>query len=248
MWLIVDHRRVSPPISRRPRMRNWPTGGLLAARVDALEVENLACGRERGELPSAGDDLRTRGCRSSGRRDGAAAGTRRPPVSSQRRRSKDRRPGGQKGRRARGLEPTDAELDEITRTAEPPTEHAAAGPTCEAADAGATWACRWDILPVAPEQGQVGTALPPVRCCRHITTAAVPDALSAPRHGELRPGRQRRRRPAGLGGQRAGRADRDADGGAAGRPGIGRVAARAHRRLAERLETAWLHHRAQGRA
>ncbi len=54
---------------------------------------------------------------------------------------------------------------------------------------------------------------------------------------------------AGLGGQRAGRADlRDADGGAAGRPVSARFVARAHRRLAERLETSRLHHRAQGRA
>lgn len=97
--------------------------------------------------------------------------------ASQRVRSKDRKPGGQSGRKGSGLEPArDGELDD-TRPGEPPAECRACGASLdEMMNAGAAWAQVWDIPPIALEK--VAWVLPRRRCgcCHKVTTASVPFA------------------------------------------------------------------------
>ncbi len=205
-----------------------------------------ACGRERGVEASAGDDLETgmpdvqgehRRRRTQGRAVVPAAGA---VQRSQAGRQKGRRKGA-------GLEPP------VT-----PNSMTPARPSVDrAAAAVPTWVRPPTPVPRGRRCGtsrrspwsKVKWVLPCRRrgCCRKTTTASCrPRRRRQFRHGELRPGRQRCRRPAGLGGQRRS-SDRDADGGAAGRPGIGRVrwaGPRATGGLAERLRTAGFHHRA----
>ena len=95
--------------------------------------------------------------------------------ASQRERSKDRKPGGQKGRVGRGLEPT-ADPDR-TEEAPPPAECASCrADLAGARDAGTAWAQVWDTPPVALEK--VEHLLPRRRCacCGKVTTAVVPFA------------------------------------------------------------------------
>ncbi len=95
-----------------------------------------------------------------------------------------------------------------------------ADPASGASDAGAAWAQVWDTLPVMVEK--VHWWLPPRRCgcCKKITTAT---GTCPGRVRGVRAEHQRRRHPAVLRGQRPGRADRRADGGAAGHAGVERV-------------------------
>ena len=93
--------------------------------------------------------------------------------ASQRERSKDRKPGGQPGHKGSGLEPA-ADPDRIER-AGPPAECRSCG--AGLAGAGAEddgWAQEWDIPPVRLEK--VHWLLPRLRCagCGTVTTAAPP--------------------------------------------------------------------------
>ena len=93
--------------------------------------------------------------------------------ASQRERSKDRRPGGQPGHPGSGLEP---ERDpDRTEQAEPPAECRSCGAgLAGAAGAGRGWGQVWDIAPVRLEK--VHWLLPRLRCagCGKVTCADPP--------------------------------------------------------------------------
>jgi Transposase IS66 family. len=171
--LIIDHRGVSP--SEQPSSSSYEElaalVGVLVARVESLEAENAELKRRLGMNSS------NSGTPTSKEPIAAAAERKAARQSSQRVRSKDRKPGGQKGRRGSGLEP--ARGDEVDRTerADPPAEcsHCQAGLE-GAADAGAGWAQVWDIPPVALEK--VAWVLPRRRCgcCARTITALAPFA------------------------------------------------------------------------
>ncbi|WP_374212913.1 transposase, partial [Frankia sp. CiP3] len=94
--------------------------------------------------------------------------------TSQRVRSKDRKPGGQKGHNGSGLEPA-AEPDRTERV-DPPAECSGCAAALSGAhDAGEAWAPVWDTPPVALEK--VRYLLPRRRCgCGKLTTATWPFA------------------------------------------------------------------------
>jgi hypothetical protein len=92
---------------------------------------------------------------------------------SQRERSADRKPGGQKGHRGVGLEPvTDPDR---TERADPPAECSGCGSGLAGADlVGWSWGQVWDVLPIVLEK--VAWELPRLRCgcCGKVTAADPP--------------------------------------------------------------------------
>ncbi|NVI87508.1 transposase, partial [Actinomadura sp. BRA 177] len=144
---------------------------VLVGRVEALEAENAELKRRLGM------DSTNSGTPTSKESIEAVAERKARRRSSQRVRSKDRKPGGQPGRRGAGLEP--ARGDEIDRSerADPPAECSSCGTGLGGADdAGDGWAQIWDIPPITLER--VHWVLPRRRCgcCGAITTGAVPFA------------------------------------------------------------------------
>ena len=105
-------------------------------------------------------------------KDSIAAKARRRADLSSRERSKDRRPGGQPGRRGVRLEP--AEDPDRTERVAPPVDCAGCGADLAGArDAGPGWAQVWDILPAVLEK--VAYELPKRACsCGRVTTAVPP--------------------------------------------------------------------------
>jgi hypothetical protein len=92
---------------------------------------------------------------------------------SQRERSKDRKPGGQKGRKGAGLEP--AENPDRAERADPPAECSGCGNGLAGGRVvGLGWGQVWDILPVVVEK--VAWELPRLECgcCGKVTTADPP--------------------------------------------------------------------------
>ncbi len=103
--------------------------------------------------------------------DSIAAKAKRRANRSSRARSKDRKPGGQPGRKGSGLAPT--ATPDRTETLPPPGEcSGCGGDLTDAADAGMSWAQVWDILPIMLEK--VHYLLPRRRCGCGRTTTAVP--------------------------------------------------------------------------
>ena len=85
----------------------------------------------------------------------------------------DRKPGGQKGRKGSGLEPTTN--PDRTERADPPAECSGCGHDLGDAEvAGLGWGQVWDIVPIVVEK--VAWQLPRRRCgcCGKETTAAPP--------------------------------------------------------------------------
>jgi transposase len=101
----------------------------------------------------------------------AAKAGRRADLSS-RERSKDRKPGGQAGRRGVRLEP--AEKPDRTETLAAPADCAGCGKDlAHAHDPGDSWAQVWDLLPVVVEK--IAYVLPRRRCgCGRTSTAQPP--------------------------------------------------------------------------
>ena len=136
----------------------------LAARVETLEAENGELRRRLGmnstnsSVPPSKDSIEAKAKRRADR--------------SSRERSKDRKPGGQPGRKGSGLAPT--VTPDRTETSPPPGEcSGCGGDLAGAVDAGMSWAQVWDILAVTLEK--VHYLLPRRRCgCGKITTAAPP--------------------------------------------------------------------------
>jgi len=142
---------------------------VLVARVDALEAENADLRRRLGM------DSSDSGTPISKESIEAAAKRKAERQISQRVRSKDRRPGGQEGRKGAGLEPARGLEIDRTRSADPPVECRGCGAGLDgAAQVPASWAQVWDIPPIVMEK--VAWILPRRRCgcCQAVTTAAVP--------------------------------------------------------------------------
>jgi hypothetical protein len=155
---------------------------VLAGRVDALEAENAGLRAENAELRRRlGMNSGNSSVPPSKEPIAAKAGrkARRAAGRSSRERSPDRRPGGQPGHQGSGLAP--AAVPDRTETADPPAGCRGcgadlAGPGTRASDAGRAWAQVWDIVPVVLEK--VHWWLPRRRCgcCGKVTTAAAPHA------------------------------------------------------------------------
>jgi transposase len=132
--------------------------------VETLEAENAELRRRLGmnstnsSVPPSKDSIEAKAKRRADR--------------SSRERSKDRKPGGQPGRKGSGLAPT--VTPDRTETLPPPGEcSGCGGDLAGAVDAGMSWAQVWDILAVTLEK--VHYLLPRRRCgCGKITTAAPP--------------------------------------------------------------------------
>lgn len=150
-----------------------------AARAAERETEREA--RQRLDLRLAelerrlGMDSSNSGTPTSKESIEAAARRKAAQRASQRERSKERKPGGQKGRRGAGLEPARGDQIDDMRQAEPPAEcSGCASDLADGIPAGRTWGQVWDIAPVVLEK--VHWLLPKVRCvgCGRTTCADPP--------------------------------------------------------------------------
>lgn len=105
-------------------------------------------------------------------KDSIAAKAKRRADRSSRVRSKDRKPGGQPGRKGSGLAPTPD--PDRTERATPPAEcRGCHADLAGAAELGDGWAQVWDILPATLEKAHY--LLPRRKCgCGTVTTAAAP--------------------------------------------------------------------------
>lgn len=138
--------------------------GRLTARLDAVEAE----------LASVKRQLRQDSSNSSTppSKDSIAAKAKQRVDRSSRERSKDRKPGGQPGRKGAGLTPTpDPDRRERASPAAQCRQcHADLAGAAELADG---WAQVWDVLP--PVMEKVHYRLPRRRCgCGAVTTATPP--------------------------------------------------------------------------
>ncbi len=150
-------------------------GKLIGAQGRQIEAQGKLIEELRGQLAGLRRRLGMDSTNSSTppSKDSLAAKAKRRKAISQRVRSKDRKPGGQPGRRGSGLEPT-REPDRTERV-DPPAECRDCGADLDgAADAGAGWAQVWDTPPIALDK--VHYVLPRRRCgcCGKVTTAAPP--------------------------------------------------------------------------
>jgi hypothetical protein len=135
-----------------------------AELIKALQVEMVELRRRLGSDSSNSSTPQSK--------DSIAAKAERKADRSSRVRSKDRKPGGQPGRKGTGLTPTTD--PDHTEPVEPPTRcrdcDMDLGPAAELA---AGWAQVWDVLPSALEKTHY--LLPRRRCgCGTVTTAAPP--------------------------------------------------------------------------
>ena len=152
-------------------MSQQPSYGDLAAlvAVQARVIDELRL--KVAELErQLGRDSTNSGQPSS--KDSIAATSRRRADLSSRERSKDRKPGGQKGRKGVRLKPAE-KPDRTERVAAPADCTGCGADLADAREAGDGWAQVWDILPVVLEK--VAYVLPRRRCaCGRTTTAQVP--------------------------------------------------------------------------
>jgi len=138
--------------------------GRLTARLDTVEAENAELRRRLGQdstnssVPPVKDSI--------------AAKAKRRADRSSRERSKDRKPGGQPGRKGSGLTPTPD--PDRTRRVDPPAEcRDCTADLSEASRLPDRWAQVWDVLPAVVEKTHY--ELPRRRCgCGTTTTAAPP--------------------------------------------------------------------------
>jgi transposase len=165
----VDHVVVS--VGRRPSYEDLAAenGELrslverLTARLDAVEAELAAVKRQFGKDSSNSSTPPSK--------DSLAAKAKQRADRSSRERSKDRKRGGQPGRKGTGLTPTPD--PDRTERVEPPAECR----DCRADLAGAAvladgWAQVWDVLPAVLEKAHY--LLPRRRCGCGVTTTAAP--------------------------------------------------------------------------
>ncbi len=132
----------------------------LELRVAELE-RRLRMDSGNSSVPPSKDDIAAKARRKAALR------------ASQRERSRDRKPGGQPGHKGSGLEP--AANPDRTERADPPAECRSCGAGLAGAPAGPDgWAQVWDIPPVRLEKTH--WLLPGLRCagCGTVTTAAPP--------------------------------------------------------------------------
>jgi transposase len=137
----------------------------LVARVEALEAENTALKRRLG--------LDSTNSSTPQSKDSLAAQGKRKAQRSQRVRSKDRKPGGQPGRKGSGLVPV-VKPDRAETVAAPRECSGCGEDLAGGRDMSSSWAQVWDIPPVRLEK--VHYVLPRRKCCGcgKATTASVP--------------------------------------------------------------------------
>jgi len=137
----------------------------LVARVEALEAENAALKRRLG--------LDSTNSSTPQSKDSLAAQGKRKAQRSQRVRSKDRKPGGQPGRKGSGLVPV-VKPDRAETVAAPRECSGCGEGLAGGRDMSSSWAQVWDIPPVRLEK--VHYVLPRRKCCGcgKTTTASVP--------------------------------------------------------------------------
>jgi transposase len=105
--------------------------------------------------------------------DSIEAKAKRRVDRSSRERSKDRKPGGQPGRKGSGLAPSVA--PDRTQTLPAPSDCSGCGADLvDGVDAGMSWAQVWDIPPVVLEKVHYLLGRRRCGCCGKITTAAPP--------------------------------------------------------------------------
>ncbi|MQB01965.1 MAG: transposase [Actinobacteria bacterium] len=105
-------------------------------------------------------------------KDSIAAKAKRRADRSSRVRSKDRKPGGQPGRKGSGLVPT-PDPDRTERVPPPEQCRGCHADLAGAAELGDGWAQVWDVLPAVPQKAHY--QLPRRRCgCGTVTTGAAP--------------------------------------------------------------------------
>lgn len=230
--MVGDHVVVSLP--EQPLTSYEELAVLVAeqARVIAEQAARIAELERRLGMDSSNSSTPT-----SKESIGAAAKRKAGRQVSQRVRSKGRRPGGQPGRVGSGLEPARGDEVDDTQTGEPPAECRACGAGLDTAmGAGAAWAQVWDIAPVVVNK--VAWVLPRRRCacCRTVSTASVPFA----RAGSVAYGPNINAAAILLGSEGNVPVERTAMLMAAllGAPVSAGFVARAHQRLAERLDAA----------
>jgi transposase len=134
----------------------------LIARVEALELENSALKRKLGtdstnsSTPPSQDSLAAKGKRQT-----------------QRVRSKDRKRGGQAGRKGSGLTPY--VTPDRTETAPVPQDCSGCGTDLsDGTDAGMSWTQVWDTPAIRLEKVHYLLPKRKCSCCRKITTSMVP--------------------------------------------------------------------------
>ena len=137
----------------------------LVARVEALEAENAALRRKLG--------VDSTNSSTPPSQDSPAAKGKRRAQQSQRVRSKERKPGGQPGRKGSGLVP-EVKPDRAEIVAAPRECSGCGGDLAGSGDAGASWTQVWDIPPIRLEK--VHYRLPKRKCCGcgKTTIAQVP--------------------------------------------------------------------------
>jgi transposase len=152
-------------VSGRPSYEDLAALVAVQARViDELRAKVAELERQLGR------DSTNSGQPSS--KDSIAAKARRRADLSSRERSKDRKPGGQRGRKGVRLEPV-GKPDRTERLAGPVDCAGCGADLAGGRDAGEGWAQVWDILPVVVEK--VAYVLPRRRCgCGRTTTAQPP--------------------------------------------------------------------------
>jgi hypothetical protein len=149
---------------------------LVARQAAVIEVQAVRIAELERRL---GMDSSNSGTPTSKESIEAAARRKTARQSSQRVRSKDRKPGGQKGREGSGLVPARGEDIDRTETGEPPVECRGCGADLDGSvQVTPGWAQVWDIPPIVVEK--VAWVLPRRRCgcCGVTTTAQVPFAQS----------------------------------------------------------------------
>ena len=134
--------------------------GVLQAEVEALRSK-------------AGKDSTNSSSPSS--KDGIAAKAKRKAVTSQRVRSKDRKRGGQPGRKGAGLVPA-PEPDRIEQVEAASQCSGCGGQLGPGDDAGVSWAQVWDTLPIVLERVHYLLARRRCGCCGQLSTPAPPFA------------------------------------------------------------------------
>jgi transposase len=137
----------------------------LTARLDAVEAENAELRRCLGRDSTNSS--------SPPSKDSIAAKAKRRADRSSRVRSKDRKPGGQPGRKGSGLAPT-PDPDRTQRVDPPAQCRDCRGDLSNAVELPDGWAQVWDVLPAVCERTHF--LLPRRRCggCGTTTTAQPP--------------------------------------------------------------------------
>lgn len=162
------HEELAEPVASQAALIAWLTETIAAwqAQVGALSLEVAELRRQLGR------DSTNSGQPSS--KDSIAAKARRKAGLSSRERSKDRKPGGQPGRKGSGLQRA-AEPDRTERIPDPESCGGCGGLPAGARRLTDGWAQVWDVLPAVLQRAHY--ELSRLRCsCGHVACGSAPGA------------------------------------------------------------------------